>query len=334
MIAGCHQSFCFNACTARPLHTEFQLRYPVHSMLRVSQRLEYLRDSALQAVRRADKSCPSCGTTETRLVKRKHLVTELRECSSCYLRFRWPKEHPDSSRHFYQDQYSEGFTTDCPDEETLLALTSTSFRNTEKDYSSYIKVLRSLGLDSGSSILDFGCSWGYGSWQLLQEGFIVYSHEISIPRARYAAEKLYCNVITSLEACPRKVDCFFSAHVIEHLPDPNILWEAALATLAPHGLIVCTCPNGNPDREEIADFDYHSLWGKVHPLYITPKYAVAAANRRGLHCLVYSTPYDFNAINARHKAADLRGEELLIIAFRAPSAPAAQRHERATLAVT
>jgi 2-polyprenyl-3-methyl-5-hydroxy-6-metoxy-1,4-benzoquinol methylase len=285
-------------------------------MLTLSQRFAYLRDSAWRAMGQNDKSCPACGAAETRIVKRKHLVTELRECPSCYLRFRWPKDRPDETQRFYQGQYSQGLTTDCPDDEKLASLTAAAFRNTEKDYSSYIQVLRSLGVKEGSSILDFGCSWGYGSWQLSRAGFEVYSYEISVSRARYAAEKLQCKMIDSLESFPRKVDCFFSAHVLEHLLSPNLLWDAALVTLAPHGLIVSACPNGNPERENVAGAHYHSLWGKVHPLYITPKYVLEATRRKKLRSLLYSSPYDFGEIAARHEAASLAGDELLIVASR------------------
>ncbi|MGH9687627.1 MAG: class I SAM-dependent methyltransferase [Candidatus Acidiferrales bacterium] len=283
-------------------------------MLTLSQRVAYLRDSAWQNLGRRDLSCPACGSPGTKLIKRKHLVTELRECSSCCLRFRWPKDRPDDAHRFYQKQYSQGFTTDCPDDQSLAVLLSTGFRNSEKDFSSYVEVLKALGMQPGAAILDFGCSWGYGSWQLSQAGFEVFSYEISAPRARYAAEKLGCNVIESLEALPRKVNCFFSAHVIEHLPTPNLLWDAALDVLVPRGIIVCACPNGNPQREHVVGPDYHKLWGKVHPLYITPDYVREVSKRRKLGVEVYSSPYDLSQIAARLQPANVAGDELLIVA--------------------
>lgn len=283
-------------------------------MLTLSQRFEYLRDSAWQHLRPRDQSCPACSSLSTKLIKRKHLVTELRECPLCRLRFRWPKDRTSKAHRFYQMQYSQGFTTDCPDGHALTILLSTGFRNSEKDFSSYVEVLKALGLRPGATILDFGSSWGYGSWQLSQAGFEVYSYEISAPRARYAAEKLGCRVIESLQMLPRKVDCFFSAHVIEHLPTPNLFWDAALATLVPRGLIVCTCPNGNPHREHLVGFDYHSLWGKVHPLYITPDYVQEAGKRRNFRVRAYSSPYDLSQIAARRQPADVAGDELLFVA--------------------
>lgn len=283
-------------------------------MLTLSQRLEYLCDSAWQHLGPRDQSCPACGSRSTKLIKRKHLVTELRECPSCHLRFRWPKDRSSEAHRFYQKQYSQGFTTDCPDDQALTMLRSTGFRNSEKDFSSYVEILKTLGLRPGATILDFGCSWGYGSWQLSRAGFDVISYEISVPRARYAAAKLGCKIIERLETLPCKVDCFFSAHVIEHLPTPNLLWDAALAALLPHGTIVCTCPNGNPEREHLVGSDYHSLWGKVHPLYITPDYVREAGRRKKFRVEVYSSPYDLGQIAARSQPADVAGDELLIVA--------------------
>ena len=40
--------------------------------------------------------CPACGEKMTTLVRRKWLVTALRECPACLLRFRTPKDDPAS----------------------------------------------------------------------------------------------------------------------------------------------------------------------------------------------------------------------------------------------
>jgi len=147
-------------------------------------------------------------------------------------------------------------------------------------YSLCIQVLEALGLRPGSVVLDFGCSWGYGSSQLSRAGFDVYSYEISDPRARYVAETSNCKTLESTKSYPRKVDCFFSAHVIEHLSNLNIFWDAALDVLAPYGLIVCSCLNGHPDREHMCRTRYHNICGKMHPLYISPQYAREITSRK------------------------------------------------------
>src|SRR5262245_28563945 len=79
-------------------------------------------------------------------------------------------------------------------------------------------------LRAGDSMLDFGCSWWYGSWQLLRAGFHVFSFESRVDDRLFASTKLGCEVVENEVACG-PVDCLFSVHVWEHLPDPNLLWE-------------------------------------------------------------------------------------------------------------
>jgi D-arabinose 1-dehydrogenase-like Zn-dependent alcohol dehydrogenase len=211
----------------------------------------------------ANRSCPACGSGDTTLIKRKALVTSLYCCEACHLLFRVPKSNAGESEVFYQKQYRQGFTTDCPDDAELEYMKQKLFRGTEKDYTTYISVLRSVGLRPGQVLFDLGASWGYGSWQLMQAGYRVYSYEISKPRARYAEEKLGCHMLPDLEHVPEKADCFFAAHVIEHLSNPLALWETALKMLKSGGVVVLFTPNGEPSRECLPGNRYHQLWGQA-----------------------------------------------------------------------
>lgn len=258
----------------------------------------------------SETGCPACGSADTKLVKRKYIVTSLYECLNCSLRFRVPKDTVSQNKDFYQERYTAGFTTDCPNDDDLARLKETGFRGSVKDFSVYIEVLQAIGLPLGASVLDFGASWGYGSWQLGQAGFRVFSYEISIPRSRYAAEKLGCNTIGDIYQLPTKVDCFFSAHVIEHLPDPNILWKSARAVLKPEGVLVLFLPNGDPSRERNAH--YHQIWGQVHPLVLTPRALDVLAARNGFVGRSYSSPYNLEEIKGG-SSGQVGGNELLYI---------------------
>ena len=132
----------------------------------------------------ADRSCPGCGSTRTRLLKRKHLVTALYGCDTCALMFRMPKTSPIEDRLFYQDDYEQGGTTDLPSMLELEELKRASFGPIGRNYSDYIHVLRAIGVRPGHTIYDYGASWGYGSWQFAQAGYRVYSFEIGRARAR------------------------------------------------------------------------------------------------------------------------------------------------------
>lgn len=253
-------------------------------------------------------------------------MTALRECATCGLRYRTPKESGDHAAQFYQNRYQAGFTTDLPNSEELRDLIAKGFRGTEKDYAVYVKVLRGLSLRPGDSILDYGSSWGYGSRQLRDAGYNVFSYEVSKPRADYAERNLGCRVVRQLADLPQHVDLFFSAHVVEHLPDPNTLWIASNQVLKPGGLLVCFTPNAEPIREPILGSRiYHQLWGQVHPLILNRRALENMAIRHGYTPLVYSSPYPWGLIEARlpvpleawsnHVQAP-GGDELLLVAVR------------------
>lgn len=228
--------------------------------------------------------------------------------------FRVPKSNVGRETTFYQSRYREGFTTDCPSDQQLATLKQTSFKETEKDYSAYIDVVRAAGIQAGDTVLDFGSSWGYGSWQLTQAGFRVYSYEISESRARYAAEKLGCQLLDDVRRLSGKVDCFFSAHVIEHLCDPRELWDTARTVLKPNGVIILLMPNGNRQLEEqYGSARYHQLWGQVHPLLLTADALAHMAQEFGFAGCAYGSPYDPTEI-AAGTHGKLDGDELLYVA--------------------
>jgi SAM-dependent methyltransferase len=283
----------------------------------IVSRLKYFCWATLRAGS-ADLRCPGCGEVSTRLVRRKMLVTALRECVRCHLRFRTPKDDPESREKIYiEETYSQGFTTEMPSDESLQGLLETKFRGTEKDFASRIEILKATGIPAGARILDYGASWGYGSWQMAQEGFEVFSYEIGRERSRYSKEKLGCKVVEDLRSLNGTMDCLFASHVIEHLPDPAILFDAAEKALRPSGVFVCYCPNGDPLREYKQGIPaYDRNWGGIHPLMVTPAFMKREAARRGFaFSNVFTTPIHADAVRSRVDGP-LTGEELLTVAYR------------------
>lgn len=272
---------------------------------------------ALKNLNNHEFACPFCKRRDTRLIRRKALVTSLRACQGCGLRFRIPKDRAEEAFDYYQTRYQQDLTTDCPSESALAALVKVKFSGSAVDFRTYIEILTALSLKMGDTLLDFGASWGYGSWQFRQAGFEVYSLEISQPRAAYAREKLQCRVIGDLEEIPGRVKGFFSAHVIEHLPDPNLLWQAARRVLDPHGIMVTFCPNGEPLREQICGSKmYHQLWSKKHPLLLNGRCLREMAKSYGFVPYIFSTPYCIEDIRSLKEPVELGGDELLLVAHR------------------
>jgi SAM-dependent methyltransferase len=272
---------------------------------------------ALTQGQRSDRSCPSCTSLKVDSVRRKFLVTALLECQNCGLRFRVPKDTDTGSRHFYQGDYEQGFTTDLPSDEQLKEMLVCRFKNTVKDYQTYITVLHAIGVEPGATILDFGCSWGYGSWQLQDAGFRVYSYEVNKSRAEFARRKLGCSIVGD-DLVSDPIDCLFSAHVLEHLTDPNLLWRIAERVLSPNGVVVCFLPNGDSRLEaEYGSRQYHQLWGQVHPLLVGPGAAAFMAERHAYIPVVHTSPYDLQLLRANTPSDHLVGQELLLIARKA-----------------
>jgi 2-polyprenyl-3-methyl-5-hydroxy-6-metoxy-1,4-benzoquinol methylase len=236
-------------------------------------RLAYLGRSLASQLNRRRYRCRNCESDRSQLIERKYLITHLRRCECCKLMFRTPTDDPASSQAFYETKYAQGVTTRTPSDVELDSLKGISFRGSELDYSYYVSILSALGLQDGAKLFDFGCSWGYGSYQLTCAGFDVTAFEIASIRANFARRKLNVRLIDNMgfaasdPAQKTQFDCFFSAHVLEHTPAPSQIFGYAMSMLRPGGLFVAFTPNGSSAFRN-ASSSWSKLWGEVHPNFI------------------------------------------------------------------
>jgi len=213
-------------------------------------------------------NCPNCKNNSSVTIDQKFFVSQLRECAICRLRFRAPIDLASDNYEYYQKSYSLGFTTDTPNRDVLDKLLSCKFAGHEKSYDKIIQLLKSFYPSGTPKLIDFGCSWGYGSWQLQQAGFSVFSYEISSPRADYAQRNLDVKLI-DLNNPPTEIDIFFSNHVFEHIPEPSKIISLAKEILKPDGIFVAITPNGSDSYRNDDYRGWHSLWGKDHPNHLS-----------------------------------------------------------------
>ena len=265
--------------------------------------------------------CPSCNSRDNETVDKKYIITTLKRCKTCMLLYRTPGTTSDENKSFYQEEYSEGFTTDCPNDEKLNELISNNFKNTEKDYSRIIEILNILNLKINTNLprlFDYGCSWGYGSYQL-KEKFNVDSYEISSPRAKYAREKLNINVIheSKLNSLSnnKKFDIFFMSHVLEHVPNPSETLKFGLKLLKKNGFLVSFTPNGSMENKK-TNPNWSKAWGMVHPYFIDEKFYQNFFKENIFY--IGSSEYNLknikNFVNSNQSYIDnLSGNELMII---------------------
>lgn len=258
--------------------------------------------------------CPSCGNGRSRRVARKFLVTELMRCESCALMFRVPTTTVAENAKFYQESYRQGFTSDTPTDDQLDRLLVAGFRGSEKDYSIYLAVLKALGATPGQRLLDFGCSWGYGSWQMAQAGYKVSAFEISRARCAYARQRLGVDAHFEIDRVPLgPFDVFFSAHVLEHVPSVESVFRFAASRLKPGGLFVAFTPNGSEAFRQTNPAQWQKLWNMVHPNFLDDVFY----RKRFPDSILASNPYDLNSLaswtaDRRGAKHDLSGIELLV----------------------
>lgn len=239
-------------------------------MLGVKQR--YFLGSLAKAALKHGLSCPSCGADESDVVSRKYAVTTLRRCRECRLLYRAPTSSATESHRYYNGAYRSGLTTDMPDDAKLAEMKDTGFEGTSKCFDRYIAVLRALGLGRGARLLDFGCSWGYGAWQLQQAGFEVVGFEVSEARAAFAREKMGIRAVTQPQAVDGSFDAIFSAHVLEHVPSVAESIDWSLEGLQRGGLFIAVTPNGSAEFRAKHAERWDRLWGKVHPNFLDNEY--------------------------------------------------------------
>jgi 2-polyprenyl-3-methyl-5-hydroxy-6-metoxy-1,4-benzoquinol methylase len=250
-------------------------------------------------------------------VSRKYLVTGLRRCSKCSLQFRTPTTSAQENDRFYQEEYSQGFTTELPSAEELEVLKQKEFKGTERDYSRALRILSALGCQSGWRLLDYGCSWGYGSWQFAHAGYKVEGLEISVPRCEYAKQNLNVDAHTDPRKLKGPFDIFFASHVLEHVPSPLKVLEFAESIVRPGGWIVILAPNGSHHFRARKAKEWNHLWGMVHPNFLDEVFLQQVFST-GL--FVCSDEYDVGDIKqwaASPQAiqiTSLEGSELLAVA--------------------
>lgn len=284
------------------------------------QKLRYFQDSVKKYITRTGFECPSCGAQHSVVVSRKYIVTTLRRCGTCGLLFRAPTTTPEEFARFYQTGYSEGFTTDMPSTADLQKMLNTSFAGSEKDYERYVSVLNALGLKRDAKLLDYGCSWGYGSWQFVRAGFNVSSFELSVPRCMYARDQLGVDAHSNIASLRNGCDVFFSAHVLEHIPNVQAVFTLAKQRVRKGGYFVAVTPNGSKEIREANEEAWDRLWGFVHPLFLDVDFYCKQFGEYSYY--IDSTPFDTSElrkwsleVNDRPRRAinKVNGSELLVV---------------------
>jgi SAM-dependent methyltransferase len=269
-----------------------------------------------------DKNCPYCHSERTQLAGRKHFVLQLRRCADCGLRFRWPKQTPEFSRKYYQRTYKEGtYTTDLPDKETLDKFIASGFVGSPKDFSYSIRILK--GLLPKGRVLDYGCSWGYGTYQLKLAGYEAVGFEISKPRADEGRRTLGVEIVDtlqSLDAMPNaSFDGIYASHVLEHLQSLKEVFAFFARVLRPEGIAMVLVPNCGGKLARELGTEWGPVIGEKHTLALDADFFQKNMPQFGFRVLTLSEPYELAKVEAASRQANslpADGQELMVVAQR------------------
>ena len=144
----------------------------------------------------------------------------------------------------------------------------------------------------GGRLMEVGPAHGVFAFQARRAGFDVDVVEMDARSCEHLAGVVGVNVICS--AAPQDVlrertgyDVIALWQVIEHVPDPWTLLEAAAQALAPNGILVIAAPNPGAWQLKVMGAEWPHLDAPRH-LYLLPPGVVtqhvASVGLRGVHC--------------------------------------------------
>lgn len=258
-------------------------------------------------------NCPYCENSDTRLIERKHIILQLRRCRRCHLRFRFPKDDIAQNENFYQESYQQSTVTDLPPESAVPAHIANSFQDVGRDLTEHLATIKSIA--PTGKLLDYGSSWGYCVYQFREAGYDAQGFEISRPRVNYGRKVLDIPLTSDIDQLPdASFDVIYSAHCLEHIPNPDIPLKQFRRLLKPGGHLFVYVPNCAGENAERLGVKWGPMIGEKHVLALTPSFFNFNLPKYGFDVQFSSSPYGSSP--KRYETAVLTGEELLIVGTR------------------
>ena len=233
-----------------------------------------------------DFDCPYCGH-RARPIWHKWLLLVLMECPNCQLRFRVPKDDRRLARRYYDEGYVEDTVTDLPSGTEWSDETPARFHKFLKDRRGFLEQV--VALSAPTSVIDFGCSWGYVLDWFRRAGVSrCVGFEVSRPRARIGRERLGLTIYSEekevLEA-EGTFDLVYCAHVIEHMPDLRDTFATFRRLLRPGGSLALAAPNASDRSDRRGRGWWAECVGEAHTLAITYSFLEHVLPRHGFRII-------------------------------------------------
>ena len=285
-------------------------------------KLSFLRRIIQHRLARQPRVCPYCAESlKIELMGRKKLILDVVRCQNCLLIFRYPMDDSEESYTYYEHEYESGATTHLPHDNQVKSMLENGFKGTGLDLGAKIKVLK--GLRSSGRVLDYGSSWGYGTYQLAAHGYRAIGFEISRARAQFGREKLGVQIVddpSELENFPgQSFDIIFTNHVLEHLLCLREKMNLFARLLADEGIMFHVLPNfsGTSARSGL----FWKWIGEAHPIAPSKAFFERNLSKHGFRQVVCASgPFDDTLeeklFQQQFEKLDIEGDELLVLAWK------------------
>jgi 2-polyprenyl-3-methyl-5-hydroxy-6-metoxy-1,4-benzoquinol methylase len=235
--------------------------------------------------------------------------------------FRWPKQNISFNNKFYQLSYSkhqQSVVTEFPPDLLLEKMKKTNFSEIQRNYDNYSKL---IGFLNPKTILDYGCSWGYGVYQFQKYGFQTVGLEVSKPRAEFGRSKLGVSIYDDPEEIIEKrltFDIIFTSHVLEHLPTPSIAWQFFKTVSHSKTILVMEVPNCGGYSASKLGLKWGPFSSSLHPLSYTSNYFINSLGPNYQRVHFFSNPFlpkeEFDNFMKNPCLKSPLGDDLIVIA--------------------
>ncbi len=280
-------------------------------------RTQYLFKVLKKYLNTSSKECLFCKSKKLILIGRKYYLVQLLQCTDCKLMFRYPTDSLSENEIFYQNEYTEGVTTEFPDERNLEKLPQIQFSRTDNDFSEKIEIVKQFKLNG--KLLDFGSSWGYSLYQFRQAGFDSIGFEISKARSNYAKTKLGLTMIDDYQSLNNfkdgSFDIIFCNHVLEHLPNLYQVFGMFRRLLSDGGYLVIFVPDcSEMEKRSIFKIKKRYAFGEKHTIAFNNLFFESNLPKLGFEVKYTRSPYDINNLFNKEKNSDgLEYRELFVL---------------------
>ncbi|HET6373978.1 MAG TPA: class I SAM-dependent methyltransferase [Candidatus Polarisedimenticolia bacterium] len=276
--------------------------------------------------------CPLCGSRRAKLLHRcpnvrtpvfsRVLAERIEACEDCGFVFTNPRLSAEDLGDYYATTFRlEGLDVPRTKEEFLSDAYKEIWLAKDRDLGLILKQKQS------GRLLDVGCASGSLLYLAREKGFACKGVELGREAAEFAAKQLgldvFCGPLERAAFRDGEFDVVTAIHVLEHIPDPNVLLAEVHRILSEGGVLIGVVPNLAGWSARMDGGGWRWLQPQDHYSHFTPKVLKAALERHGFLTEIGSDEgrYGADEIKAHHRPEEiasihkeLKGSEIVFAA--------------------